>query len=71
MCSPVRCRTCGKTTWSGCGAHIEAVRARVGPDNWCPGHRMPEASVPGKVIASDEDRRPRRPGWFRIPRSTR
>ncbi|PKV79606.1 hypothetical protein ATK86_4005 [Nocardia fluminea] len=33
----MRCRTCGKTTWSGCGAHIEAVRARVGPDNWCPG----------------------------------
>ncbi|MBF6177618.1 MULTISPECIES: hypothetical protein [Nocardia] len=39
MCSPVRCRTCGKTTWSGCGHHVAQVRAAVPADQWCPGHQ--------------------------------
>lgn len=38
MCRPVRCRTCSKTTWAGCGQHIASVRARVQADQWCPGH---------------------------------
>ncbi|QLY28574.1 hypothetical protein [Nocardia huaxiensis] len=38
MCSPVRCKSCGKTTWSGCGQHIAQVRANVPADRWCPGH---------------------------------
>jgi len=38
MCRPVRCRTCGKTTWAGCGSHVAAVRAKVPADQWCPGH---------------------------------
>lgn len=38
MCRAVRCRTCAKTTWSGCGAHIAQVKARVPADQWCPGH---------------------------------
>ncbi|MFE3002360.1 hypothetical protein ACFXG4_46245 [Nocardia sp. NPDC059246] len=39
MCHPARCRTCGKTTWSGCGAHVAQVRAAVPADQWCPGHQ--------------------------------
>ncbi|UUZ60326.1 hypothetical protein LP418_05220 [Nocardioides sp. B-3] len=39
MCNPTRCRTCGKPTWSGCGAHVARVKARVPADQWCPGHR--------------------------------
>jgi hypothetical protein len=39
MCSPVRCRTCGKVTWSGCGAHVAQVKAKVPADQWCAGHR--------------------------------
>ena len=35
MCSPARCRACGKTTWSGCGNHVEQVKARVPDDQWC------------------------------------
>ena len=23
MCQPVRCDICNKTTWAGCGEHIE------------------------------------------------
>lgn len=29
MCSPVACRTCGKTTWAGCGMHVDDVMRNV------------------------------------------
>ncbi len=29
MCMQVRCPTCGKPTWAGCGAHIEQALANV------------------------------------------
>jgi len=38
MCSPVTCRTCGKTTWAGCGQHIDQVRRTVPASQWCEGH---------------------------------
>ena len=38
MCRAVKCRNCGKTTWSGCGRHVAQVRAGVPSGNWCPGH---------------------------------
>jgi hypothetical protein len=38
MCRPVTCETCGKTTWAGCGEHIDEVKANVPADQWCPGH---------------------------------
>ncbi len=37
MCRAVTCKTCGKTTWAGCGQHIAQVRATVANDQWCPG----------------------------------
>ncbi len=39
MCNPVRCTVCGKTTWSGCGAHVAQVRAAVPAAQWCDGHQ--------------------------------
>lgn len=27
MCSPIRCATCGKVTWTGCGMHVDEVMA--------------------------------------------
>lgn len=52
MCRPVRCRTCGKTTWAGCGEHIAEVRALVPASQWCDGHpKTPKAE--------------RRPWWRR------
>lgn len=42
MCRPVTCRTCGLTTWSGCGQHVAAVRAAVPADQWCTGHADPD-----------------------------
>ncbi|PJI94561.1 hypothetical protein CLV34_0405 [Luteimicrobium subarcticum] len=38
MCYPVTCATCGKTTWDGCGQHVEDVRRVVPAAEWCPGH---------------------------------
>lgn len=35
MCSPARCPRCGKTTWTGCGAHVDAVLANVQPAQRC------------------------------------
>lgn len=38
MCSPVPC-TCGKTTWAGCGQHVDDVRQLVPAAQWCDGDR--------------------------------
>lgn len=37
MCRHVKCRTCSKTTWAGCGQHIASVKATVPASNWCNG----------------------------------
>ena len=42
MCHPVRCRTCGKTTWRGCGLHVAQLKAYVPTDQWCDGHPKAE-----------------------------
>ena len=45
MCYAVTCKTCKKTTWNGCGAHVASVKARVPPEQWCtctPKDRDPE-----------------------------
>jgi len=44
MCRPVVCKTCGKTTWAGCGMHVNQVMAGVPASNRCPGHPKPERS---------------------------
>ena len=38
MCRAVKCRTCGNTTWAGCGQHVAQVKAGVPASNWCAGH---------------------------------
>lgn len=35
MCSPVKCETCGKITWEGCGQHIEEALADVAEQDLC------------------------------------
>jgi hypothetical protein len=42
MCRPKTCRTCGKTTWAGCGMHVDQVMAGVPRDERCPGHAAAE-----------------------------
>ncbi len=38
MCRAVTCKSCGKTTWAGCGQHVDTVMATVPPTDRCPGH---------------------------------
>ena len=38
MCRAVTCRECGKTTWSGCGEHVEEALAGVPESQRCAGH---------------------------------
>ncbi|MGW9629868.1 hypothetical protein ACWGST_04135 [Agromyces sp. NPDC055520] len=37
MCRAVKCRVCGKTTWAGCGQHVQDVRRTVPASAWCSG----------------------------------
>lgn len=41
MCSAVTCKVCKKTTWAGCGSHIDAVKRNVPAGNWCNGKHSP------------------------------
>jgi hypothetical protein len=50
MCRAVTCRTCGKTTWAGCGKHVDQVMANVPLPERCPGHPKREASHTGGRI---------------------
>jgi hypothetical protein len=38
MCRAVACRTCGLTTWAGCGQHVDRVLAGIPSAERCPGH---------------------------------
>ncbi|WP_072278394.1 hypothetical protein [Mycolicibacterium brisbanense] len=44
MCRAVTCRVCGKTTWAGCGMHVDAVRRGVPAGQWCAGHASGDAT---------------------------
>lgn len=35
MCQPATCRTCGKTTWKGCGQHVDQVMRGVPKNQRC------------------------------------
>lgn len=52
MCRPTKCRTCGKTTWAGCGQHVAQVKASVPPGHWCPGHPKAEGQGGGGGLMS-------------------
>lgn len=35
MCQQVKCDSCGKPTWSGCGQHVEEALAGVAVADRC------------------------------------
>lgn len=35
MCRQVKCRQCSKTTWAGCGQHVNQVMAGVPSSQRC------------------------------------
>lgn len=44
MCSTVTCKTCGKTTWAGCGQHIDQALRGVPKSERCAGHESVPSS---------------------------
>lgn len=45
MCRPATCKVCGKTTWAGCGQHVDQVMAGVSRADRCPGHSEAEKAT--------------------------
>lgn len=43
MCRAVTCRTCGKTTWAGCGQHVDSVMRGVARADRCTCDRSAKA----------------------------
>ncbi len=46
MCARVECRTCGKPTFAGCGAHIEQVLGDVPRAQRCRCREAPAPRIP-------------------------
>lgn len=38
MCRQVQCKVCQKTTWAGCGQHVDSVMKGVAAKDRCQGH---------------------------------
>ncbi len=51
MCRSATCRTCGKTTWAGCGQHVDQVMAGVPRAAQCPGHPKDPTSGGGSFLS--------------------
>jgi hypothetical protein len=54
MCRAVTCKTCGKTTWAGCGQHVASVKAGVPRGEWCGGHTDAEVRAAAAAKASSK-----------------
>ena len=51
MCRAVKCRTCGKTTWAGCGQHVQQVMRGVPASQRCQGHaREPRGGLFSRIF---------------------
>lgn len=56
MCRRVRCASCGKPSYAGCGAHVEQVLAGVPVERRC--HCRDEAARPGQGLLGHRPSRP-------------
>ncbi|KAK3149740.1 hypothetical protein QOZ80_3AG0221980 [Eleusine coracana subsp. coracana] len=46
MCFQVKCETCGKSTWAGCGRHVASVHAQIPEGQHCACRNWPGVVVP-------------------------
>lgn len=51
MCRAVTCRKCGKTTWAGCGQHVNEVMQGVPNARRCRGHENEAPTVKSGFFA--------------------
>jgi hypothetical protein len=49
MCRAVTCRACGKTTWAGCGQHVDQVMRSVPVADRCAGHDAEAPAATGRL----------------------
>jgi hypothetical protein len=49
MCQAVKCNKCGKTTWAGCGNHVDQVMRNVPAPSRCTCDRQVPAGVGGSA----------------------
>ncbi|KAH7660978.1 hypothetical protein IHE45_15G031900 [Dioscorea alata] len=57
MCYIVSCATCGKSSWGGCGRHVESVYRQIKQGDHClcrgwPGVKLPDGA---SAVGSDGD----------------
>jgi hypothetical protein len=50
MCRATTCPTCGKTTWAGCGQHVDQVMRGVPIPQRCPGHSEDAPAAPSGFL---------------------
>ena len=50
MCRAVNCKKCGKTTWAGCGQHVDQVMRNVPKQQRCAGHQNDPAPEGGSFV---------------------
>ncbi|CAD6214007.1 unnamed protein product [Miscanthus lutarioriparius] len=56
MCYQVKCGTCGKSTWAGCGRHVASVHRQIPDGQHCACRDWPGvASAGGKAAAANGD----------------
>ena len=52
MCRPVTCKRCSKTTWAGCGQHVDQVKRTVPAGQWCTCDRTSTSASGGGWLSS-------------------
>ncbi|KAM3294967.1 hypothetical protein ACQJBY_037680 [Aegilops geniculata] len=45
MCYQVKCATCGKSTWAGCGRHVASVHRQIPDGQHCACRDWPGVSA--------------------------
>lgn len=57
MCRAVTCKKCRKTTWAGCGQHVDQVMRGVARDERCDCATNPPAEAPRRGLLASLFRR--------------
>ncbi|KAK1322207.1 hypothetical protein QJS10_CPA03g01836 [Acorus calamus] len=60
MCYEVKCSTCGKSTWGGCGRHVESVHKKIPQGQHClcrgwPGVKAVTDGSDGGAVSADAE----------------
>ncbi|EEE59669.1 hypothetical protein OsJ_12071 [Oryza sativa Japonica Group] len=53
MCYQVKCGTCGKSTWAGCGRHVASVHSQIADGQHCACRAWPGVADKAAAAATD------------------